>query len=813
MPPPEGPLWKFFIKGGKQNTAHAIAYCRACIEKRRPSGTAIELDDEGKPILSTQSWVVEAMGANAGRACGKRSSMIAHILGKSGRGACPNASSEARKEARRLKGGNETSKRARDDDSDEEEEDGSQPAAKKDKTGVTYQHTGKNEADSPPDPEVIKLFLMFRARAIDAMPSRQQIGGKLLDEAHGKVVEKLKGLLKGKYATLGSDGWKDESRDSVKGVNVTCEHKAYTTDLILATGHKKDGASMCIAFEEMIEDQEDEYGLVVVAVCSDNDGGTARGRKDLIVKWPWLFGIPCLAHQFQLILGDYFKENPAAAETAEQATALIGWLLNHQLVRTVFNEVQAATSNPPGVVLAFLMACITRWNTHLVAFDRLLVLQQSMRQAALTRRDDIIAAQVGAESNAKKKAKLREDAISQIDLIDDVGFWKQLKAVVDDIEPICLGVNINQTDSMCLDQAVLTLAGIFLHFRKHPERAVAQGMVKRIELRWKALDQPLFLFAVIMNPFEKLTRFGDKANILPFTLNDVALQLFRRVNSQPPKVPRSEDAEREFQVNLKERESKLSNAFLHYLSGSGPFQDWENSRENFERVKEKDPIAMWTQYLKMADVRDLADLSILVLSISGTQAGMERTFSDLKIKKTRLRNRMKLPGLKKRTMIGADLRDVQKEDGYIKERGKRHNHDSDKELLPVLQVDMSVNSDINDDDSNESTQRILIRSRQGWREEMVRWIKEEQERDSGDEAEEEARNVAYGGQRRLKWLPQSLELLFGDAPQPELDDHARVLRRRTAYTEEARQLELLAQEEEDPILDDGAIEGSDDDYS
>ena len=33
--------------------------------------------------------------------------------------------------------------------------------------------------------------------------------------------------------------------------------------------------------------------------------------------------------QFQLILGEYFLVNLEAAETAEQATNLIGWILNH----------------------------------------------------------------------------------------------------------------------------------------------------------------------------------------------------------------------------------------------------------------------------------------------------------------------------------------------------------------------------------------------------------------------------------------------------------------------------------------------------
>ncbi|KAK1234446.1 hypothetical protein PQX77_002350 [Marasmius sp. AFHP31] len=239
------------------------------------------------------------------------------------------------------------------------------------------------------DLEVIKLFLLFRSKAINAMPLHQQIGGKLLDEAHIGVVELLKSILKGKYVTLGSDGWKDESRNSVKGGNVTCKHKG-----------------------------------------------------------------------------------------------------------------------------------------------------------VLTRRDNIIAGQVGAETFAKHHTKLTNDATAHIDLIDNILFQKQLKAIVDDIEPICLGDNVNKTDSMRVDQGLLTLVGIFFHFKKHSVASVTTGMMKRIEGHWNALDQPLFIFTLVINPFEKLTHFGDKANVLPFTLNDLVLQLFCRVNSWPLKQACAEDEER-----------------------------------------------------------------------------------------------------------------------------------------------------------------------------------------------------------------------------------------------------------------------------
>ena len=54
---------------------------------------------------------------------------------------------------------------------------------------------------------------------------------------------------------------------------------------------------MCEAFEGMIDKAENDYAVCVIAFCCDNDGGSQQGRKDLVLKRPWLFGPPCCAHQ------------------------------------------------------------------------------------------------------------------------------------------------------------------------------------------------------------------------------------------------------------------------------------------------------------------------------------------------------------------------------------------------------------------------------------------------------------------------------------------------------------------------------------
>jgi hypothetical protein len=54
---------------------------------------------------------------------------------------------------------------------------------------------------------------------------------------------------------------------------------------------------------------------------------------------------------------------------AEEATDLIGWVLNHRRVCSIFNDTQAKISIPPGKVLAFLVVNMTCWMTHFITFD------------------------------------------------------------------------------------------------------------------------------------------------------------------------------------------------------------------------------------------------------------------------------------------------------------------------------------------------------------------------------------------------------------------------------------------------------------
>ena len=70
-------------------------------------------------------------------------------------------------------------------------------------------------------PEVMTLFLLFQSMAGNVMPSHQQISGWLLNNANIALTDQLKKDLANQYVVLASDSWKDDSKISVTGVNIT----------------------------------------------------------------------------------------------------------------------------------------------------------------------------------------------------------------------------------------------------------------------------------------------------------------------------------------------------------------------------------------------------------------------------------------------------------------------------------------------------------------------------------------------------------------------------------------------------------------
>ncbi|KAK7440944.1 hypothetical protein VKT23_016720 [Stygiomarasmius scandens] len=491
----KGPMWDFFWEGPKSNGCHARAYCLGCIRNKMSRS---QLSDEDTKKIDNEQAFKQAC-SNTTSVLREKKAMIAHILrGKKG---CQHASQEAVRKAQELRDGLKGKKRDKEEDSDNDEAKDNDmmasasskrrkivdrvqthqtklkvfkgidiPFTEEQKKSIQAQFLCASVSAKLPslwveDPEIIKLFLMFRSAAGDVIPSRKVLSERLLHEEYERVEAELKEELEGRSVTLTCDGVKDISKNSLMGVNVSAGFKPHMVDLYDATEGGKDGNAMCIAFEKMIDKTEREYKCEVVALGTDNDGGSRAGHVKLGKLRPWVFEFPCVTHQGQLVLGDYFKACPEAAETSEDSTDLVGWINNHGKVQKIFDRTQKEKT---GKSLMYIAGNLTRWTTHEASFKRLDEVNVPLRSASMEKHLQIIEAEVGAEKNFREVQRLRTDAEAHCDLIDDFSFWQRLRRIIEDIEPISYATNICQSDHARLDVVLLAFVGIFLHFRNLP---------------------------------------------------------------------------------------------------------------------------------------------------------------------------------------------------------------------------------------------------------------------------------------------------------------------------------------------------------
>ncbi|KAH8800134.1 ribonuclease H-like domain-containing protein, partial [Flagelloscypha sp. PMI_526] len=747
-------LGDHFFKRVKGNTTQWRTYCNGCIaayKERNPIN--VSAMSEAEKFTAETQHNEDAMNTMGAGTRGERSAWVVHVLGGKGIEACPNASSTAKKEAKAVdsrksalgfaQSVTSTLKRPVIDVDAPEESPHKKKKSEMQSTldakvfkGLSIPFSATQEwaihqqaarvviaCDLPErfyeHREVKKLFAMFRTDGPRVLPSAKLIGGRLLDNEAARVDAHVGAELKGKQVVIQTDGWK-RFKKGVTGVCCVTKGKVTTLHLVDTTAASKDGEAMANFYEEIIKKVEMEKGCIVVFLVTDAKGGSLRGRVVFGRRRPDLFLPSCFAHQSNLCCGDYLKEWFFALEISEEAMDLIGWINNHDKVRELFDKAQAEISpdenNGRVVVVAYCTANTTRWTTHATSFLRLLRLKRSIRHAALTKRNAIIAAQVGAAKSTEKQ-RLQDEATEMCNRIDDCNgrFWNGLATVVGDLEPICLATNINQQDNIRPDQVLLTFIGMFLHFAQHPEKEVRDGMTRRLEKRWKDADQPMFLLTLVLNPFEGLSVFGPDSGINRFKLLDLVLEVYRRVQSRPDNL---DDI-----LTRQKKEEAVSSAFLEYTVPAK-----SNAPKHFGTFEGpgKCPVKVWAALAGPGlGESELAKLATLLLEIVCHTAGAERLFSQLKIRLSDRKARTKLVKLEKKAKIGEFLaNEARREDSkkhplFVSSR-KRKNHQPNNDLLTVPRHEDLLRDQDHEDESEHG--RALVSADATWRTEMARWI-------------------------------------------------------------------------------------------
>ncbi|KAF7356032.1 hypothetical protein MVEN_00932800 [Mycena venus] len=152
------------------------------------------------------------------------------------------------------------------------------------------------------------------------------------------------------------------------------------------------------------------------------------------------------------------------------------------------------------------------------------------------------------------------------------------------------------------------------------------------------------------------------------------------------------------------------------------------------------------------------------------------------------------------------IREDQYADGLRQkhEGQKNHSEVQIKKLFTVPRYADANVSDTDGEDGEKSQESVLVSSPAAWRKQVAVWQSEMRDAESDSEIDDGPQT----GRRRASWLPIKLDKLFGG----DLEQPIRIQPQRTAVSEEALYMQLLAAEHSGEELDDRELEGSGNDY-
>ncbi|THH14935.1 hypothetical protein EUX98_g9540 [Antrodiella citrinella] len=421
---------------------------------------------------------------------------------------------------------------------------------------------------------------------------------------------------RGYPATLQSDGWTGGNHRHLIAFLITANQKAYTVRVDDVTAERKTAENLFTLLESAIEDVEKKWNCPVVAVVTDASD--------------------CWAHQINLVVGDYFKVTTPILTYSEKATNLISWLRSRTIILALLRQIQIDSRRD---VLTILRAVLTRWTSHLRAYQRLLDVLPSLRVMVAAEEARPVAMRLILVGDGKARAE------KMFRLINDSLFWQSLARVVRHLEPLGKAANVIQAAYCRLDTVLLMLGYLYAVYSKMTDPDDCNGVttiLESLERRWAKADHEIFMAAIILNPLYGNTPFA------PELLNNAGIrELLVRVYKR---VFHTEDVPLTFSIQVGQ-----------YLQRTNKFSNL-GTTVNLAIVKAElegktpDPFYVLNDMSYGNKDLEVFGLSRRVLSITANSASCERLFSTFGQVLTKHRTRLLLKNMTCQAEVKAHIR-------------------------------------------------------------------------------------------------------------------------------------------------------------
>ena len=459
----------------------------------------------------------------------------------------------------------------------------------------------------------------------DVPPTRRELAAQMFDNVKEMKPEVIHRLRACSGVTVGMDGWTNVRHQKVINLVPVANGVAYYWDSVILKKRstaREQLPQIQAGLESIIKS-----GVVLAGISSDNEMVNYTLFELLSQRFPFLIHVPCAAHTIQLLVKSALVL-PAVSEALDGLDALLQAFDSNKMLRNKLEQLQT-TLHPNCMPLKHLLYNATRWSSRLRSIERILLL----RPCITAMMDQII------EHLQKSKRVI----FHQFRFEDY--WWQIMISISDFLKPYQIATDIVQSDSSCL-------MDIYYQFRHladkadelrppHPLAGMRDAIHDMIRLQWLgdggAHRSHVNISAVIMCA---VFSFDDEYKThFTATALTAANTWFTKWATQFVAYYKLSETD-----NTDSIEVLIFQQYADFIGRTGvfvPMNDYFrlarlSSASSSTEHQRWNPRRAWR--LTTTTAPELTRCALALLSLTASEAAVERTFSKQGLLHTKLRN-------------------------------------------------------------------------------------------------------------------------------------------------------------------------------
>jgi hypothetical protein len=445
------------------------------------------------------------------------------------------------------------------------------------------------------------------------LPTRakmRELYAKRASSMRVKVIDQLK-QSSCSPVTIALDGWTNIRHDKVINIIPICSGVAYYWKSIVMDTERSTADCQYPHVKEAIQSII-SAGVLVVGLVTDNEAVNGALHRKLVEDYPFLVHVPCAAHTIQLAVKKIVGLN-VVVDSIRGMTAILSAFEKSKDYRIQLANYQRVRS-PTATALCMVKPCDTRWSSTLKAAERLIELKRDI---------DMVIQQ-------------------------ESSFWSALSVLVSFLAPFQIATDIVQSDVATLHDVYHQFAVLATHVDTidalHPYYSVKSEILDAVTSNWKknVKISAVIICAILSFDTSHKSMFAD-------TDIQEATQWFRSFGVKFVKYYglSQYDNEEDIKTVLYAQWSSFNlckgvfNAIIDDKNTIRMGQLKQNAMISEDRTKQYsrwDARDVWCMYLNTAC--ELASSAIAVLSLTASEAAVERSFSMQDSIHSKRRNRL-----------------------------------------------------------------------------------------------------------------------------------------------------------------------------